>query len=163
MKTFTNIFILILGIVIGLHFGFHGNKIVNNLSANELSKSEQSLTIHGKIKDVHDGDTITVSLTKEFKVRLLDCWAAELKDEDVQERIKAQKAKDFLSSMLKIDDEVSVEIPIYDSLEKSLTFGRVLAYVWKDLDGDGHKENISEEMVEHNHATKHKVKKDVSN
>lgn len=160
MKTFTNIFILILGIIIG----FHWSKIITNvLTANEFINSEQSLTINGKIKDVHDGDTVTVSLTKEFKVRLLDCWAAELKDEDVQERIKAEKAKNFLASMLKVDDEVSIEIPIYDSLEKSLTFGRVLAYIWKDLDGDGHKENISEEMVEHNHATKHKVKKDVSN
>lgn len=160
MKTFTNIFILILGIIIG----FHWSKIITNvLTANEFINSEQSLTINGKIKDVHDGDTVTVSLTKEFKVRLLDCWAAELKDEDVQERIKAEKAKNFLASMLKINDEVSIEIPIYDSLEKSLTFGRVLAYIWKDLDGDGHKENISEEMVEHNHATKHKVKKDVSN
>lgn len=160
MRTFTNIFILILGIVIG----FYWSKIITNvLTANEFINSEQSLTINGKIKDVYDGDTVTVSLTKEFKVRLLDCWAAELKDEDVQERIKAQKAKEFLASMLKVDDEVSIEIPIYDSLEKSLTFGRVLAYIWKDLDGDGHKENISEEMVEHNHATKHKVKKDVSN
>lgn len=160
MKTFTNIFILILGIIIG----FHWSKIITNvLTANEFINSEQSLTINGKIKDVHDGDTVTVSLTKEFKVRLLDCWAAELKDEDVQERIKAEKAKNFLASMLKVNDEVSIEIPIYDSLEKSLTFGRVLAYIWKDLDGDGHKENISEEMVEHNHATKHKVKKDVSN
>lgn len=34
MKTFTNIFILILGIVIG----FHGNKIVNNLSAWDARK-----------------------------------------------------------------------------------------------------------------------------
>ena len=126
--------------------------------SDSFKKSGQVLIVAGKIKDVHDGDTVTVSITKEFKVRLLDCWAAELKAEDKDERDKAEKAREFLTKMLNKDDEVYIEIPIYDSIEKSFTFGRLLAYVWKDIDGDGQKDNISDVMVKNNLATKNKNK-----
>lgn len=129
---------------------------VTCLGSDLFKKSGQAVIVAGKIKDVHDGDTVTVSVTKEFKVRLLDCWASEINSKDLKEKEKGEKARDFLKKILNENEDVYVEIPLYDSIEKSFTFGRLLGYIWKDVDGDGQKDNISEIMVENKHATKSK-------
>lgn len=117
---------------------------------------EQSLLIKGKIINIHDGDTVTVRVSKDISVRLLDCWAPEINSKDEEENKKGLASKQFLSTMLNNDDEVTVEIPLYDNLSKSLTFGRFLGNIWRDINGDGVKENISNEMVKNNYATKRK-------
>ena len=52
-----------------------------------------------------------------------------------------------------------ITIPTTDRLQDSLTFGRALGHVWKDLDGDGKLDNISDYMVKNGHATKNKEKR----
>ena len=119
-------------------------------------KHEQALIISGKVTDVHDGDTVSVSVNREFHIRMLDCWAAEINSKDEKEKAKGLEAKNYLKSMVNVGDEVTIEIPLYEDFSKSLTFGRFLGYIWRDINGDGVKENISEEMVKNNYATKNK-------
>jgi len=114
---------------------------------------EQKLTTKAVVKDVYDGDTVVVSIQKDIRVRMLDCWAPEIKTRDLDEKERGQKSRDFLKSLLKNDDEVIIEIPMTDRIQDSFTFGRVLAFLWKDVDGDGEMENISEIMIENDHAT----------
>ena len=75
-----------------------------------------------------------------------------------EEKEKGIKAKEYLSSIIKEGDEVLVEIPMTNKLQSSFTFGRVLAYLWKDVNGDGDMENLSTTMVESGHATQEKEK-----
>jgi len=118
-----------------------------------------SITSSAIIKDVYDGDTITVTFYKEVKIRMLDCWASELRSSDPEEKQKAIEAREFLKNVLKNGDKVLIKIPTTDRLQDSLTFGRALGYVWKDLDGDGNLDNISDYMVKNGHATKNKEKR----
>lgn len=118
-----------------------------------------SITSSAIIKDVYDGDTITVTFYKEVKIRMLDCWAKELRSSDPEEKQKAIEAREFLKNALKNGDKVLIRIPTTDRLQDSLTFGRALGHVWKDLDGDGKLDNISDYMVKNGHATKNKEKR----
>ena len=108
------------------------------------------------VKEVYDGDTIVVTVTKEYRIRMLDCWAPEITGDEKEDGLKS---KQFLESMLVAGDEVFVKVPTTNRIQDSITFGRVLAYVYKDIDGDGEVDNISEKMVENGFATKEKVKK----
>lgn len=117
---------------------------------------DEALLIKGTITNVHDGDTVTVNVSKQFNIRLLDCWAPEINSKDENENKRGLASKEFLNKMIKNGDEVTVEIPIYENFAKSLTFGRFLGYIWRDIDGDGVKDNISNEMVKNNYATKTK-------
>lgn len=114
------------------------------------AKSEFSLP--AKIVEVHDGDTITVEFKVEAKVRLLDCWAPELKTKE------GDAAKDFLSKFLPVGSDVLVKIPFNGKLNESFSFGRVLGNVYKDTDGDGEVENLSNLMVKWGFATEKKPK-----
>lgn len=130
---------------------FADTKVINK-------QDTESLVVNAKIVNIHDGDTVTISITKELNIRLLDCWCPEINSKNKKEKERGLASKAFLESMLKTNDEVTVEIPIYENLGKSITFGRFLGYIWKDVNSDGIKENISKEMVDNNFATKNKVK-----
>lgn len=114
-----------------------------------------NVTEQAIVKEVYDGDTIVVTVTKEYRIRMLDCWAPEIKGIEKSEGLKS---KEFLETMLKTGDEVLVEIPTTNRIQDSITFGRFLGYIWKDLDNDGTYDNISEQMVKNGFATKEKVK-----
>lgn len=114
-----------------------------------------NITEQAIVKEVYDGDTIVVTVTKEYRIRMLDCWAPEIKGIEKSEGLKS---KEFLETMLKTGDEVLVEIPTTNRIQDSITFGRFLGYIWKDLDNDGTYDNISEQMVKNGFATKEKVK-----
>jgi hypothetical protein len=43
----------------------------------ENKEPQPGWTTAGEVVAVKDGDTVRVRLTREFDVRLLDCWAAE--------------------------------------------------------------------------------------
>lgn len=116
----------------------------------------QNVTELATVKEVYDGDTIVVTVTKEYRVRMLDCWAPEITGDEKEDGLKS---KQFLESILVTGDEVFVKVPTTNRIQDSITFGRVLAYVYKDIDGDGEVDNISEQMVENGFATKEKVKK----
>lgn len=129
-----------------------------SFSAGVTSPEEISpnVTELATVKEVYDGDTIVVTVTKEYRIRMLDCWAPEVTGDEKEEGLRS---KQFLESMLVAGDEVFVKVPTTNRIQDSITFGRVLAYVYKDIDGDGEVDNISEQMVENGFATKEKIKK----
>ena len=141
----------ITGIVLGLI-------ALLNLNRSFSEAPQQNITTTAVVKQVYDGDTVVVVFQKEARIRMLDCWASEIRTSDPEEKEKGIKAKEYLSSIIKEGDEVLVEIPMTNKLQSSFTFGRVLAYLWKDVNGDGDMENLSTTMVESGHATQEKEK-----
>ena len=120
------------------------------------NQPEQNLTTKAVVKEVYDGDTVVVTIQKDFRVRMLDCWAPEIKTRNPEEKKRGEESRNFLKSLVNIDDEVIVEIPMTDRIQDSLTFGRVLAYLWKDIDGDGKLDDVSDVMIQKGFATKTK-------
>lgn len=96
-----------------------------------------------------DGDTVVVEIRKKLRIRLLDCWAAETRTRDLEEKKRGLEAKKYLQDWID-QREVTLHIPGNDDLSKILTLNRVLGRIWAD-----HKE-VSTEMVEAGHATKTK-------
>lgn len=141
----------ITGIVLGLI-------ALLNLNRSFSEAPQQNVTTMAVVKKVYDGDTVVVVFQKEARIRMLDCWASEIRTSDPEEKEKGIKAKEYLSSIIKEGDEVLVEIPMTNKLQSSFTFGRILAYLWKDVNGDGDMENLSKTMVESGHATQEKEK-----
>ena len=121
-----------------------------------IAEPQQNVTTKAIIKSVYDGDTVVVIFQKEARIRMLDCWAKEIRTTDPIEKEEGLKAKKFLQSILQEGDEVLVQIPTTHRLQDSMTFGRLLAYLWKDVDGEGKMDNLSEEMVKQGYATQEK-------
>ncbi len=111
------------------------------------------LTSPARIVSIHDGDTVTVELKLQTSIRLLDCWAPEITG---QEKQNGLKSKQFLETCLKSGDEVVVDIPFQENFSKSLTLSRVLARIYKDVDNDGTKDDLSKVMVKNGFAKEKK-------
>jgi endonuclease YncB( thermonuclease family) len=111
-----------------------------------------------KVVRVIDGDTLDVEVRRVIRVRLLDCWAPESKQDPrlPEERRQAEKAKGQASkaSLAKLADgkTVTVQIPVDadGDISKSMTMGRVLGHVWLASDPS---ETLSEKQVRNGHAT----------
>lgn len=116
------------------------------------SKDETKIVETAIVSGIHDGDTIKVKVTKEYSVRLIDCWAPEITGKEKDQGLKSKAA---LESMLKIGDQIVVEIPTENNQPKT-TLGRTLAKVYKDVDNDGNDDNISVEMVKRGFAKEKK-------
>ena len=78
------------------------------------------------VTEVYDGDTVKVLPALEIRVRLLDCWAPELRDAGGPE------AKAHLKQLVEKNGQLLIEVPIYDSLSKSISFGRLLGRIYRD-------------------------------
>ncbi len=93
---------------------------------------------------VIDGDTVVVSLPgshREWRVRLLDCWAAEM------DTPQGRRARDFLVHHLDGADDLALFVPAPKDplrlLSSLVSFDRVLAHVFLP---DGR--DVSSVMVE---------------
>jgi endonuclease YncB( thermonuclease family) len=75
--------------------------------------------------NVHDGDTITVSVTRTFNVRLIDVRKAELNTDEG--KLLQQQLEDKI-----LGKEVLVQIPFgkNERLMDWNSFTRVLGHVW---------------------------------
>lgn len=122
----------------------------------ERAKRGFVAVLPAKVVSVYDGDTIKVQFTTEFNVRLLDCWAAEVKTKDPAEKRRGIEAKKHLETLLKPGDEIVLELPYDGKIGDSVSLGRFLARVFKDVDDNGEDDNISELMVKSGYATKSK-------
>jgi endonuclease YncB( thermonuclease family) len=101
-----------------------------------------------EVTDVVDGDTVTVSITTHVRVRLTNCWAAELNTQE------GKSAKRYIES-LSIGKPAVLFVPHgRRQLGDSTTMGRVLGQIWLE----GFDESLSELMVEAGYATKTKGK-----
>ena len=106
-------------------------------------------TTHAKVVSVYDGDTITVEVTRRMRVRILDCWASEVRTRDKAEKARGIAAREHLRTLLPAGSGIVLQIPNHTDIGKSFTFGRVLGQVWTV----GGKLSIAEQMVAAGHAT----------
>lgn len=119
---------------------------------------ETGWTVCGVVTDCHDGDTVTISVTHKFRVRLLHCWAPEVTIDNrlPESKRAAEKAAGIASKKnlesLALGKEVVLQVPTDEDLLKATTMGRVLGTVWlKDSD-----KSLNQMQVEAGHATKEK-------
>lgn len=118
--------------------------------AEPVARPEPAITLPCKVVSVHDGDSLTAVVTMQMQIRLLDCWAPEVTG---AEKPKGLVSAEKLRSMA--DGKTgTLTIPLHDSLQKSLTFGRVLGRIHID----GQDKDLSTQMVEGGWATKSKQK-----
>ena len=104
-----------------------------------------------EIVEWYDGDTATVRLTLDLRVRLLDCWAAEVKTTDLEEKKRGIAARDYVRSRYPVGSKATLEIPLRgERLDDVLTLGRVLGRIW--VNG----RDVSSDQVESGHATREK-------
>ncbi len=120
-----------------------------------------SWTTRGKVLRVIDGDTLEVEIRRTVRVRMLDCWAPESKQDPrlpearrAAEKTKGQAARQNLNSLAN-GREVIVSVPLSDDgdIARSMTMGRVLGNVWLV---DHPEKSLSVQQVEAGHATKEK-------
>jgi endonuclease YncB( thermonuclease family) len=129
----------------------------------EMTLPELGWTTDGHVTDVHDGDTITVRVYRDFRVRLRDCWAPEL--EPIEQRRKwgvkniplgtgaaAHMHLKYLAEGYQVRLHV-VGSPDGD-FRDSTSMGRVIGDVWLSKNGA----SLAEAQVKAGHATKEKPK-----
>lgn len=115
-----------------------------------------------RVIDIHDGDTLTVEVTRRITVRLKDCWAPETgarcgnRRVTHDERERGQQSRDELDRLLTESREITLFVPTTKDKESidaaaALTFGRVVGEVWADGI------NVGDELVRRGFATKEKV------
>lgn len=106
-------------------------------------------TVKGKVERVVDGDTLEVVITKKLKVRLLDCWAPEMKEAGGPE------SKAFMQNLVE-GREVYLLIPGDEEEFGNFTFGRVLGRVL--LHTETGIVDVAKESVGAGHATVGKLR-----
>lgn len=133
-----------IGIAALMAASFIGGKITHE--SNTFSYAiEPQISLPAKVISVHDGDTIRVKFEIESSVRMLNCWAKELKTGE-----SGLQAKENLLKLCPEGSEVLIQIPFKSDISKMFTFGRILGNVYKDGN------NLSEIQVKQGFATKEK-------
>lgn len=94
------------------------------------------LTVPCEITEVYDGDTVTVRVTLSLRVRLLDCWAPEIRSSDKHEKQLGLAARDHLRDLVfrqgatgSASAILSIPIADMDRFDDAITLGRVLGHV----------------------------------
>jgi endonuclease YncB( thermonuclease family) len=112
---------------------------------------EPGLVARGVIDRVIDGDTVDVLITIPVRVRLLDCWAPEIRGGEKDDGLIA---KSLMENMAPKGASVRVHVPTgqVDAMLGVLSFGRVLGQIWRD----GDDESLAEMLVATGAATREK-------
>jgi len=109
----------------------------------------------GTVSQVVDGDTIKVRFTREVAIRIADCWAPEKKRTDHHSEkprgIAARDAMELLADGERV--RVVVRTDGDEDFGDSLTFGRVVADVYRESDG----KNLAKGMIQKGHAFRTKA------
>lgn len=116
------------------------------------NRPKPAWTTDAYLVEVYDGDTMTLEVRRQIKVRMLDCWAPEIRTRDAAEKAKGFAARDHLRSLISPGDHVTLSVPGGEDLGKRFSFGRVLGRVW----ADGSDDDLSVQQVAAGHATKAK-------
>lgn len=123
----------------------------------DVAPPSPGLVVDAEIVSVYDGDTITIQpLFPTMKIRLLDCWAPEIRTRDLAEKVRGYESRDNLRELIPDGSRVRIHIPATGRLQDSLTLGRVLGHVWRDVDGDGQPDNVGRRQVAGGFATRTK-------
>jgi endonuclease YncB( thermonuclease family) len=131
----------------GLLFGFASLPLADD-------PPPRGLSANGKVVAWVDGDTLTTDLTLRVRIRLLDCWAPEVRG---LQKAAGLKSKAKAMEICPPGSDVRIYIPYDGRLDHSFTFGRVLGRMW--VREDDRWVDVSKEMVATGFATKNKVKK----
>jgi endonuclease YncB( thermonuclease family) len=120
-----------------------------------------SWTTKARVLRVIDGDTIEVEIKRVIRVRMLDCWAPESrndprlpKSEQDAEKVRGTRSKEHLRQLCE-GKTVVIQIPSDLEVAHLITMGRWLGHVW--IEGDA--KSLSEQQVESGFATKEKPEK----
>lgn len=114
----------------------------------ERTQPEPSLVIPCELVEWYDGDTGTVRVSLDARVRLLDCWAPEVHTLNLDEKKRGIDSRDHLRTKFPAGSSGLLEIPLRgERLDDVITLGRVLGRVW--IDG----KDVSAEQVSAGHAT----------
>lgn len=122
---------------------------------------EPSWTTRAKVLRVIDGDTLEVEIRRVVRVRMLDCWAPESKQDprvpEINRLMQKAKGQASKTNLIRLADgqDVTVQIPLDSDgdIAKSMTMGRVLGHVWLV---DHPEKSLSVQQVEAGHATTEK-------
>lgn len=120
--------------------------------SNAGTPPDKAIVTDAEIVEWYDGDTAVVNVTTQYRVRLLDCWAPEVKGDEKESGLKS---KEYIKSICPEGSTVRLKIPTTGRLQDSLTFGRVLGEIWSQSE-DGEWHNVSDQMVKDGFATKTK-------
>lgn len=103
-----------------------------------------------RIVDVYDGDTVVVEIVKTARVRLLDCWAPEVKGGTPEEKERGYVSRDHLKQ-LALNKEAVLFVPSAEhrAIGEVTSMGRVLGQLW--IDGD--KKSLAEHQRDAGLAT----------
>lgn len=114
-----------------------------------------------EVVEVYDGDTVVVEVTQRMRVRLLDCWASEIRTKDEGEKAKGMLARAALTNKA-LGRKGTLVIPLVSrdddgviDVGDSTTLGRMLGRVWLSDET----EDLSTWMVKEGHAYKSKPEK----
>lgn len=119
----------------------------------------RGLTVDAEVIRIIDADTIVVSTSIEYQVRLLDCWAPESRTKDLEQKQRGLVAKARMQQLLSAGTPVRVHVPNGSSdLTEAITMGRLLGRVWPMKNGLPAAEDLSTTMVREGLATIEKVK-----
>lgn len=123
-----------------------------------MSSPEPNWTTKAKVLRVIDGDTIEVKIERVIRVRMLDCWAPESrndsrlpKSERDEEKLRGTRSKENLRQLCE-GKTVVIQIPSDLEVAHLITMGRWLGRVWID----GESKSLSEQQVDAGFATKEK-------
>lgn len=106
-----------------------------------------------KVIDVYDGDTLTVEVTKVVRIRLLDCWAPEIRGGDEDSRRSGEAAKRYLQSITK-GVAARLFVPAGEQhIGQATSLSRILGQIWM---ADHPDRSIAQRMVEAGYATRTK-------
>lgn len=122
------------------------------------SAPEPSWTTRARVIRVIDGDTIEVEIRRVFRVRMLDCWAPESKQDprvpENRRAIEKQRGQDAKEYLIRLSDgaDVVVQIPLTPDgdVSKVWTMGRMLGRVWLTSNPA---QSLNRMMVASGHAT----------
>jgi endonuclease YncB( thermonuclease family) len=132
----------------------HGQETVHGVAPRPILAPDPGVTLDARVTRIVDGDTIdcTVLIPLVFRIRLLDCWAAETRTKNKDEKRRGLAAKAYLEKLIG-QNPVRVHIPGRAKLGDMLTLDRVLGRVWPIQDGKPLRGDLSCRMVEAGHAT----------
>lgn len=102
-----------------------------------------------KITSVYDGDTVVVEWTRTARVRLIDCWADEIRTTDVAAKKRGLAARDHLVKLAE-GKEAVLFVPYHQNVGEQTTLGRVLGKL--SVNGV----DLSDAMVASGHAFREK-------
>ena len=85
-------------------------------------------TTKGIVSRVIDGDTVEITVSRTFTVRLLDCWSPERHTQEGKEATR------HLEGILPPGKPCVVHVPASkdDELQDMLTFGRLIGRIFTD-------------------------------